>query len=64
MYKSEASFINGKFLYYAFIAGGNKVWNYLILLAHNHEGAQKAEERMRQTAVSNVDISPVIGMHA
>jgi dihydroxyacetone kinase-like predicted kinase len=25
MYKSETPFINGKFLYYAFIAGGNQI---------------------------------------
>jgi DegV family protein with EDD domain len=44
------------------------VWNYIILHAHNPEGAQKAEEKMigivGKKAVSVVDISPVIGMHA
>ena len=44
------------------------VWNYIILHAHNPEGAVEAEEQMKlltgKTSVSVVDISPVIGMHA
>ena len=44
------------------------VWNYIILHAHNPEGATEAEEQMKQltgkSSVSVVDISPVIGMHA
>jgi len=50
------------------IGRGKTVWNYIILHAHNLEGAQKAEEKMIQItgkkAVSVVNISPVIGMHA
>jgi uncharacterized protein len=50
------------------IVSKNSVWNYIILHAHNPEGARAAEERMRlitgKEAVSIVDISPVIGMHA
>lgn len=44
------------------------VWNYIVLHAHNQEGAEKiAAEMVRLTgkkAASIVDISPVIGMHA
>jgi len=44
------------------------VWNYIILHAHNPEGAEKAELKMLditgKNAVSLVDISPAIGMHA
>lgn len=44
------------------------VWNYIILHAHNPEGAKGAEEQMKRLtgkgSVSVVDISPVIGMHA
>ncbi|MDT8392998.1 MAG: DegV family protein [Bacteroidales bacterium] len=44
------------------------VWNYVMLHAHNPEGAQKAQDRMREITgkdpVSVVNISPVIGMHA
>ncbi|MBP1677110.1 MAG: degV family protein [Bacteroidetes bacterium] len=44
------------------------VWNYIVLHAHNPQGALEAEEQMKRitskTAVSVVDISPVIGMHA
>lgn len=46
----------------------NELWNYIILHAHNPEGAVEAEAQMKKltdkTAVSIVDISPVIGMHA
>lgn len=44
------------------------VWNYIVLHAHNPEGAQKTASEMVQLtgkdAASIVDISPVIGMHA
>jgi fatty acid-binding protein DegV len=44
------------------------IWNYILLHAHNPEGAKKAEEKMwvitGKKPVSVVDISPVIGMHA
>ncbi len=50
------------------ISQGKSVWNYIVLHAHNPEGAAKAEIRMNQITgkkpVSVVDISPVIGMHA
>lgn len=45
-----------------------RVWNYIMLHAHNEEGAQRAEEKMQKItgkkAIATVDISPVIGMHA
>ena len=50
------------------ISRGKKVWNYIVMHAHNPEGAQKAAEKMiritGRSAVSIVDISPVIGMNA
>jgi DegV family protein with EDD domain len=50
------------------ISVGKSVWNYIILHAHNPDGAEKAEEKMGAITgikpISVVDISPVIGMHA
>ena len=50
------------------ISRGKTIWNYILLHAHNPEGAHKAEEKMLEITgkkpVSVVDISPVIGMHA
>ena len=50
------------------ISEGKTVWNYLMLHAHNPEGAREAGEKLFEItgkrAVSLVDISPVIGMHA
>lgn len=47
---------------------GKSVWNYIIMHAHNPEGAEKAEEKMIEMTglkpVSTVDISPAIGIHA
>ncbi|MGL4853544.1 MAG: DegV family protein [Phocaeicola sp.] len=44
------------------------VWNYIVLHAHNPEGADKTAQEMVQltgkNAASIVDISPIIGMHA
>ena len=44
------------------------IWNYIVLHAHNPEGARKAEIKMAEITGKNpiavVDISPVIGMHA
>ncbi|MFV0545158.1 MAG: DegV family protein [Bacteroides sp.] len=45
-----------------------RVWNYMVLHAHHREGAEEVAEKMvrltGKKAVSIVDISPVIGMHA
>jgi fatty acid-binding protein DegV len=50
------------------ISEGKTVWNYIMLHAHNPEGARAAGEKLFEItgkrAVSSVDISPVIGMHA
>ena len=66
-FSQEAS-LNKIYTHILKIGRGKTVWNYIILHAHNPDGAQKAEEKMRQItgkkAVSVVDISPVIGMHA
>ncbi len=66
-FSQEAS-MNKIYTYILKICRKKTVWNYIVLHAHNPEGAQKAEEKMRQItgkkSVSVVDISPVIGMHA
>ena len=66
-FSQEAS-LNKIYTYILKIGHGKTIWNYIILHAHNPEGAQQAEEKMTQIAgkkaVSIVDISPVIGMHA
>ncbi len=45
-----------------------KIWNYVVLHAHNPEGAGEYKRRMQQLTgqdpVAIVDISPVIGMNA
>jgi DegV family protein with EDD domain len=50
------------------ISAGKTVWNYIIMHAHNPEGAEKAEVKMFEMTglkpVSTVDISPAIGIHA
>ncbi len=50
------------------ISSGKTLWNYIILHAHNSDGAQQAEDKMFEITgkkpVSVVNISPVIGMHA
>lgn len=50
------------------LSKSKSIWNYIILHAHNIEGAAEAEEKMINIAgkkpISVVDISPVIGMHA
>jgi len=47
---------------------GKSVWNYIVLHAHNPEGAQNAKMKMLEITgkepVSVVDISPVIGIHS
>lgn len=50
------------------IARSQTIWNYVLLHAHNPEGAEEVRQEMLMIAgkepVSIVDISPVIGMHA
>ncbi len=50
------------------ISKGRIIWNYILLHAHNREGAKEAEDKMMEITgkkpVSVVDISPVIGIHA
>ncbi|MBS0009855.1 MAG: DegV family EDD domain-containing protein [Bacteroidales bacterium] len=50
------------------ISAGKAIWNYAILHANNLDGAMEAENKMKKItgrqAVSLVNISPVIGMHA
>ena len=50
------------------ISSGKSVWNYIVLHAHNLEGAQIYADKMflltGKKPVSVVDISPVIGMNA
>ena len=66
-FSQEAS-LNKIYKHIKEISVGTSVWNYIILHAHNPEGAEKAAEKMGTITgiqpVSVVDISPVIGMHA
>lgn len=65
---SQAASLNKIYSHIKKISAGKSVWNYIILHAHNPEGARQAEEKMAEITglkpVSVVDISPVIGMHA
>jgi DegV family protein with EDD domain len=65
---SQESSLNKIYKHIKKISAGKTVWNYIILHAHNPEGAQEAESKMNEMTgfkpVSIVDISPVIGMHA
>jgi len=65
---SQRASLNKVFRHIKKISAGKTIWNYIILHAHNPEGASKAESKMVNIAgkkpVSVVDISPVIGMHA
>ncbi|TFH36001.1 MAG: fatty acid-binding protein DegV, partial [Bacteroidia bacterium] len=66
-FSQEAS-LNKIYKHIKKISAGKTVWNYIILHAHNPDGAEKAEEKMGAITglkpISVVDISPVIGMHA
>lgn len=66
-FSQEAS-LNRIYKHIKKISTGKTVWNYIILHAHNPEGAREAEKKMIEITglrpVSTVDISPVIGMHA
>jgi len=52
----------------ALLHGDEKIWNYVVLHAHNSSGAEDYTTRMKRLTgcdpVSVVDISPVIGMNA
>ncbi len=65
---SQQSSLKKIFKHIEKISDGKTVWNYIMLHAHNPEGAQIAVDKMMKITgkkpVSVVDISPVIGMHA
>jgi len=65
---SQKASLNKIFKHIKNISNGKSVWNYIILHAHNIDGASKAKLKMMKITgippVSVVDISPVIGMHA
>ncbi len=65
---SQKSSLKKLFSHIGQMCNRQPLWNYIILHAHHPEGARAAEEQMKRltgkTAVSVVDISPVIGMHA
>lgn len=52
----------------ALLNSREKIWNYVVLHAHNHSGAEDYITRMKDLTgrdpVSIIDISPVIGMNA
>ncbi|TVR75137.1 MAG: DegV family EDD domain-containing protein [Marinilabiliales bacterium] len=65
---SQQSSLKNIYTHIEKISRGRTIWNYILLHAHNPEGAHKAEDKMLEITgkkpVSVVDISPVIGMHA
>ncbi|WP_430934694.1 DAK2 domain-containing protein [Saccharicrinis sp. 156] len=65
---SQQASLNKIFRHIQKLSINKTVWNYMVLHAHNLQGAEQAEDRMKRItgkeAVSTVDISPVIGMHA
>ncbi len=65
---SQKASLNKVFKHIEKISQGKSVWNYIVLHAHNPDGAKYAESKMMEITgkgpVSVVDISPVIGMHA
>ncbi|QIA06494.1 DAK2 domain-containing protein [Draconibacterium halophilum] len=65
---SQRASLNKIFKHIKKISANKKVWNYIILHAHNPELAAKVENEMRDITgkdpVSTVNISPVIGMNA
>jgi len=50
------------------ISKGKKIWNYIVLHAHNESGAEETSLKMQEITgkkpLSLINISPVIGMHA
>ncbi len=65
---SQKASLNKIYKHIETISRGKSVWNYMVLHAHNPEGAGNVEQKMTEITgkkpVSVVDISPVIGMHA
>jgi len=65
---SQISSLNKVFKHVKKLSQSKSIWNYIILHAHNFDGAKEAENKMfnisGKMAISIVDISPVIGMHA
>ena len=65
---SQNSSLNKIFKHIEKLKDKKSIWNYIILHAHNHEGAKEVESKMNDITglkpISVVDISPVIGMHA
>ncbi len=65
---SQNSSLNKIFKHIAKLKKTKSIWNYIILHAHNQEGAIEVEAKMieivQKKPISVVDISPVIGMHA
>lgn len=65
---SQRASLNKVYKHIAKISRDKSVWNYIVLHAHNADGALKTESEIFKITgkkpVSVVDISPVIGMHA
>lgn len=65
---SQKASLNKVFQHIEKMAHNKRLWNYIVLHAHNLEGAERATLKMLEMTgkkpVSVVDISPVIGMHA
>ena len=65
---SQASNIKLVIKKIALLNSREKIWNYVVLHAHNPLGAEDYTARMKDLTgrdpVSTIDISPVIGMNA
>ncbi|MFA6677565.1 MAG: DegV family protein, partial [Bacteroidales bacterium] len=65
---SQKASLNKIFKHIKNITKEKSIWNYIILHAHNTDGASKAKSKMIKITgkepISIVDISPVIGIHA
>lgn len=65
---SQASNVNLVMKKIALLQSKNAFWNYIVLHAHNQEGAEEYSRRMKTITgfepLAVIDISPAIGMHA
>ncbi|MEI7420629.1 MAG: DegV family protein [Prolixibacteraceae bacterium] len=65
---SQASNIKLVLKKIALLQSQNALWNYIVLHAHNQDGAEEYSKRMTNITgfepVAVIDISPAIGMHA
>lgn len=65
---SQDSSLKKIFKHITKISKGKEIWNYVVLHAHNEDGAKNTSAKMEEITgkkpLSIINISPVIGMHA